>query len=325
MSSKRVAAREWKRKKKQQQTITRLAVAGACLLVVLVIGYVGWDMWSRTYVMTFEGQRIPTNEMRFLSMLADGQTDPRFQAMENLTYFLLVDQAAKRHNIALTAEEQAEVYHQTVSLMGMFESFGMQVPNISAERAAELMSTEILAERLMDIYTADFEIDETEFSHAFLEFMTFGRMGFIEMDFRMHVSDSMDAALIAWDDLTAAEPEEWDEIILRDAAYGTGIALEDAEVPTVSLAELREELDIGIISNLTTLNVGEFSEPIQVAPETVIIFIADSFEVPSDEELEEIFREHYERQQRMSIFNELVFEWREEANIQINTRGVNAA
>jgi len=55
--NKRAKAREWKKQKRRQRLIFRLSVVGICILAVLGIAYIGWDMWSRTYVMTFNGNQ----------------------------------------------------------------------------------------------------------------------------------------------------------------------------------------------------------------------------------------------------------------------------
>lgn len=337
MASKRIAAREWKRKRKQQKQIMRLAAVGVCLLVILGIGYIVWDMWSRTYVMTFEGNRIPTSDLRFFSLFTEGTTfmDPLEQSLENLTHFLLIDQAARRNNIALTAEESAELNESVSELRGLFEMMEMSMP-VSESRMAELMSQEILLERLMDIYTGDFTLDEASFSDTLEEFLERSRENFIQMEFRYHFATSMLASRTAWDDFFAiAEDgtEGFDEIILRDMhrdMLDMGMSpeeLEDLTVPFISMETLRHGTDINpaILDYLTNLEVGDFSEPIQVGEEEFIIFIVDHKEIPSDEEISAVFRENYIMEQRGLIFSDLMNEWREAADIRVNQRGVNAA
>ena len=327
MSSKRVAAREWKRKRKQQKQATKLAIAGVCVLAIAIIGYIGWDLWSRTYVMTFEGQRISTADMRdFMTAGAEG-VDPRAQALEGLTQFLLINQAAHQNNIALTAEDWAGIEANITQMREMYEAFGMDMPDISDERMTELMSMEILSERLMDIYTADFEIDEADFEEALIQYLTFNRADHVDMNFRYHISDSMIAARIAQDDLFAVGPDGFDEIIIRDMALVTGQDEADIEVPTITLAELRQVADISFtaVNDIISLEAGQLSDPIQLDENTYMVLIVDFVNIPADEEIEEIFLEQYTRQQRVMIFSDIVEGWREVADIRINQRGVNAA
>ena len=347
MSSKRVVAREWKRKKKQQQRVVKLSIAAVCIVAILGIGYIAWDMWSRTYVMTFEGQRISREDMRFFAMMADGTWDPRAQAVESLTQYLLINQAASRHNVTLTSEELAATTESVSEAQMMLDMFGAEMqaatgiaaPDLPEERMLELSSLPFLSAHLMDIYTADFELNEDEFSLAALDFVPNNRDNFVEMDFRYHFSESMNAARIAWDDLVAADPEEWDDIITRDMQLDDvmggleieGLDMEGIEIeipvtiPTVTLNDLRHDLDPQTIDRLIALNVGDFTEPMQLGEGFYVIFIADSYFVPTDDEIAEIFREDYIFQQRIQIFTDVMNGWREAADIRINERGVNAA
>ena len=326
MSAKKAAAKEWKRKRKRQRIMVKIGVTAFCVLAVLGMGYIAWDMWSRTYVMTFEGQRINTTDMRFFTnfsaMLGAGQ-DPRIQGLEQLTHFLLIDQAARRHNITVS-EEDIEQIEQNLEFMQMI---GLQIPDMPHDRVIELMSVDTFSEQLMDIYAADYTIDEEEYEFELFNFLAENRVNFVEMDFRVHISETMNEAMIAWDDFASVDPEEFDDIILRDMQIATGSDISELEVPTVTLEELRGNPDLspGVVDYLTSLAVGEFSEPVQLDDDFFAIFIADSFFMPPDEEMAEIFREQYIRSQRIQIFSGVIEEWREEADIRVNQRGVNAS
>ena len=326
MSKKRIEAKEWKRKKKQQKYVQRLIIAAACTVAVLGVGFIGWDMWSRTYVMTFEGQRISANDMRFFTMFADGTGDPRQQALDNLTQYLLIDQAARRRNISLTAEEWTDVEESAQELMAMFEMFGMPVPNISNERLVELMSVDLLTERLMELYTVDLTIDEAEFESALEDFLINHRVDFMDMDLRFLHVIGMETANEAFSEFITAGPDEFDDIILRFTHEDTGIPLEELDVPTITLEELRQDpsFEPWDIHHISSLPVGAFSEPISVGEESFLIFVVDDIHQPSDEELSEIFREEYELMERRIAFSNIVEEWHEAADIRINQRGVNS-
>lgn len=301
-TSKRATAREWKRKKRQQRMIGRLCAAAAILVVILGIGYIGWDMWSRTFVMTFEGQRIATSDMQFFTLFADGTMDPREQAMEQLTNFLLIEAAAHRNNIVLSDEEQSLAEEQAVEILELFEMFGLARPNVSDQRATEFIAMDFYSEQLMEIYTAGFTVDESAFDAALSEFLTFSRSDFIEMELRV---------------LDAFTQEEAAGFVYEDFEEGF----------PATLTEIRQNQVISQwdIEYLTTLPVGYISEPIQVDEETFFVFHVDSIEVPTDEEISDIFRESYEMHERWSMFSDVVDEWREATDIQINQRGVNAA
>jgi len=318
MSSKRVVAREWKRKRKQQQRATRLTIGVICVLAILGIGYIGWDLWSRTYVMTFENQRIGTAYMRYFSAFNNWMGDPHEQALDNLTQFLLLEQAAHRNNIVLTAEELEEAAEHQEAVREHLDMMGISVSGLSDARLRELSYWNVLTERLIDLYTADLVIDEDDFEEAFQTFLTWSRADFMEMNFRYHRSSSMDEAFEVWGEFLARESDdEFDEIILRDLN----------EIPTITLAEMRQDPVYAQVNvnSLAELGVGEFSEPIPVGEDAFYIFIVDFAEMTPEEDIEEIYREEYVRERQVEIIIDLLEAWEEAADIRINQRGVNAA
>ena len=309
MSSKRAVAREWKRKRKQQQRITRLTIAAVCVLVIMGIGYIGWDMFSRTYVMRFEGQRIGTAYMRYFSAFNNWMGDPHEQALDNLTQFLLIEQAALRNNVVLTEEELEDAAEHRELVLEHLEMMGVSLSGLSEDRIREFSYWNIYTERLMDIYAADIVIDEDDFEESFQQFLAWNRADFLEMDFKYHSFSNMDEAFAFWSELTLLEPDDF-----------------DTDAPTISLEEMRLDPDFAqIMWNLTDLQVGEFSEPLPVGEDTFYIFIVESLEMTPEEEISELYREEYIREQQVEVILELIDEWREAADIRINQRGVNAA
>jgi len=318
MSSKRVAAREWKRKRKQQQQVSKLIIAAICVVVLAGIGYIGWDMWSRTYVMTFENQRIGTAYMRYFSAFNNWMGDPHEQALDNLTQFLLIEQAARRNNIVLTAEELEDAAEHQEAVREHLEMMGISVSGLSNDRLRELSYWNVFTERLIDLYSADLVIDEDDFEEAFQAFLTWSRSDFMEMDFKYHHFSNMDDAFATWGEFLAVESaDEIDEIILRDLH----------EIPTISLAEMRQDPTFAQVnfSSLTELGVGEFSEPIPVGEDEFFIFIVESAEMTPEEEIAEVYREEYIRDQQVQIIIDLLEQWEEAADIRINQKGVNAS
>jgi len=326
MSSKRVVAKEWKRKKKKQQLISRLSIVAICILAVLGMAYIGWDMWSRTYVMTFEGQRISRGYMQYFSVFNDWMSDPTEQALDNLTQFLIIEQAARRHNVTLTEEEMEDAAETLETIQSHLEMMGLS-PNLSQERMEELAQWNGFTRRLMDIYSEDLVVDEDEFEEAFQQFLTWNRADFVEMEFKYHHSTTMDAAFTVWGEFSEVDPEDFDDIILRDFQLETGLDIDDLDVPTISLEELRTDPAYAQvnINNLAALEVGGFSEPIPVGEDSFFIFIPTSVERTPEAEIAEIYREDYIEMLQADIVWEKIEEWREAADIQINERGANAA
>ena len=340
MANKRVAAREWRRKRRQQRMIVRLSIVAACVVALLGAGFIGWDLWSRTYVMTFDGERVPTADLQFFSMFTDGTMDPRVQSLDHLINFMLIDQAARRHNISITADEWVEVEESAVEILNLFEMFGMERPNLSNDRAAEFMSMDILSDRLMDIYVPNFVVDESAFALALDEFLMLNRADFIDMEFIFYHSGIIEVAMEVRAELEASDPSYFEEIVMRDMQLdfdledlgleieGEGISLAGMmEAPRVSLAELRmdQSFDQWDVDYLSTLSVNQVSELIQLNDGSFLILIPMVVNIMTDDEITELFREHYEVQERDRVFADIVVGWRDEVDIRVNQRGVNAA
>ena len=326
MPSKRVLAKEWRRKRKKQRMMLRLSIIAFCIVAAVGVGYIAWDMWSRTYVMTFEGQRVPTDDLRFfvsMGALWGGGGDPRNQALDQLTQNLLIGQAAQRHNLTPTAED-LEMAEQNLDMFEMMMGMGGgTMPNMPRNRMLELMATDAISMQLLDIYTADFEVDEEDYFESLMTYLTFNRENYVDMDFRVHVSNSSTASRIAWDDLASVGPEGYNDIIMRDLQLES-----EDDIPTTTLADLRNmqevQLEPAVFSRLMGLGIGELSDPIPIWEDEYLILIADSFTDASDEEIAEGFRERYEFSQRAEIFTAILDGWRAAADIQINQRGLNA-
>ena len=308
-TSKRAVAKEWKRKRKQQQRLTKLMIAAFCAIAVLGIGYVAWDLWSRTYVMTFEGRRVNTDDMRFFAAVS-----PLFggDPFDQLTRFLLIDQAASQHNIILSEEERAQVAEN----LGFFEMIGIELPSMSNERMIDLAGADILTDHLIDIYTADFVVDESDFDESFSWYLEFQRGQHVEMDLRYHLSNSTVSARVAQDDLYTYGPEGYDDILMRDMG----------EIRTTTLAELRQNqlVSFSDINDIASLELHEISGIVPMGDDGYAVFIPDSIDALTDDEIKVIFREQYEHQQRIMIFTEVLETWFEAADIQINERGIGA-
>jgi len=331
MSSKRAVAREWKRKKNQQKLIFRLSVAAVCLLILLGIGYLAFDSFNRSFVMTFEGNRIPTAEAQFFHMGGIMGT-PREQAAADLSMFLLMEQAAARHNVGLTSEERQELMEEVQGTRDFLDMFDVSISRLSDTRVAELMGMDIIVNRLAEIYGANVEIDEEELVNALFNHSIFNRHEFIEMDLLIHESSTMDDALAAFAAMQEAENmEEINEIILENAtlrAQVTGIDevdIEDIEVPRLTIQQLASDQSInpGIIMDLSNLFEGDISTPFEIGG-FFYVFVVESMTEPPTEEVEAEFRDSFIQAQRLAAFEEIALEWREAADIQINQRGLDS-
>ncbi|MCL1998010.1 MAG: hypothetical protein FWG65_04500 [Turicibacter sp.] len=325
MSKKRVAAREWKQKKKRQTLITKLSIVAVCVLLTVGAVYVGWDIWSRTYIMTFNGERISTNYLRFFNAIIGGfgggiEEDPMLGVNE-LVNFLVLRDAAERHNLELTEEDR----ESALSLLGMLTMFGTVLPNIPESSMIEMIAGESYAMQLTEIYTEDFVIDEEQFEEFSAQYIAEHWIDHMDMTFRVYESNTINWAIIGRSDLVAEGPEAFDDLILQNIYEFTGIPVEELEVPTTTLLELREETGIAHADalQLGTLEVGDISQPIQVAEDSFLVLIVDEVSRETDEEIDEFARLVFSHQERTAIFSEILQGWWDDSDISFNERAFN--
>jgi len=329
MSSKRAAAREWKRKRNQQKMVFRLSVAAVCLVILLGIGYLAFDSFNRSFVMTFEGRRIPTQEAQFFFMGGIMGT-PREQATVDLTMFLLLEEAAARHNVGLTTEERQDLLAEVDGTRDFLNMFGVSLSRLSDARVAELMGMDILVERLAEIYAGDIEIDEEEFTSAFFSYSIFNRHEFVDMNLLIHESYTMDDAVLAFAAMQeAASAEEINQIIINNVIT-RGLITDEEEIATIeapmlTIQQLGQEpnIDPNIIMELVSLAEGDISMPFEVEG-FFYVFVVESVTEPPMDEVEAGFRAAYIQHERISAFEEIVIEWRDAADVRHNQRGIDS-
>ena len=151
------------------------------------------------------------------------------------------------------------------------------------------------------------------------------------MEFRFVSASTWDRAYEATLELSAAEPEDFNDIIIRHLVENFGDVLVDFEeedfvAHTLTLEELREEgVARWILNDIALMEVGQVSEPVELDGHEFLVFIVDSKESIPVNLVREEFREQHILQQQYREFSALVMQWREAADIQFNERGINSA
>lgn len=341
MSSKRAKAREWKKKSQQKKFVKWLVVGAICLAVAAGVGWGVWDWHNRSYVMVFDGQRISTTDLQLnmrhieymqIMGMAPMELNVIGQAMDQLVNFLVLEQAANNHGITMDAEEFEFAYETGVQMREMFDFFNdiqedprmrIPFPNISNERMAQLMGTEFLFDKLMDVYVPNVEIDEEAFATAFMDQVGFNPSIFVDMEFRIVEALEWEQAYAAYNELIAADPADLDEIMLQLQSERWGIEMET--LPVITMDTFRGDgTPMHILNRLSAYEVGDITEPIDFGGE-FIIFVVDEKEHVPVEEIEGLFREQYEWNQQVHEFSMLVMQWRENATIVFNDRAIMRA
>ena len=341
MSAKRAKAKEWKKKNQQKKFVKWLIVGAICLAVLAGVGWGVWDWHSRSYVLIFEGQRISTTDLQlnmrhleYMQMMgmAPMEINVVAQAMDHLLNFLVLEQAARNHGVGMDADEFEFAYETGVQMRQMFDFINdinedprmrIPFPNISDERMAQLMGTEFLFEKLMDVYVPTVEIDEEAFAVAFLDQVGFNPSIFVDMEFRIIEALEWETAYQAYNELSAADPADFDEIILRYQYERWGMEMD--EPPSISLDVFRAEgTPMSTLNLLSSFEVGEITEPIDFGGEYIVFIVDEKVHVPA-EEIEASFREQYEWNQQIQEFSMIVWQWRDAATYEFNERAIMRA
>ena len=155
MQSRKKLNQEIERNKRQKRRIS----TGIGVLVLLAIcAGIAWfaiGVHQRSWIMTFEGQRIPTNELRFVMQQNSMWVAPEQLtevSMSDLTQSLTIMHHADRLGLGMTDEERD-------SSLEWIQSGGV-IPNT---REAEFRNINNMRTRLVDHHVPEFTLDPAEY------------------------------------------------------------------------------------------------------------------------------------------------------------------
>ena len=191
MSTKRVKVREMKRKRTQKRVM--LAIGGVILVLLIAAGaaWYGIDRYEKSYVMTFDGEKISVNDFKYLALYTSGSGEEKAEARNLLVNNLILNKVAKQDGLELTAEEMAE---RLTAAADLKKSASIDLGFISTQRMAELdmEGLGLVSGRLRDKYTADYTMDEAEFQAALAEYKTNSRADYTDIQMLYLITDNED-------------------------------------------------------------------------------------------------------------------------------------
>jgi hypothetical protein len=319
MSTKRAQAREWKRKRKQRKHMALLGVTAFVVLVAAAFGFFALDNFSKSYVMTFEGTRINNNDFLFnvLNAAMRGSEDPKADGLDQLLDVLVLEHRAKAEGIVLTEDEKEEMLAWAANLRSNYRENNVDLSFLSDQRLAEIISSDIYHERLMDIHTEGLVIDEVAFNRAFADYKENNRLDYVDAVYKYAFNPSQEDLEAARERLTAGEIT-FDELAAELCVMFNheGEEAASAMLWQFGLADTDNE-------HALSLQPGEASR-VMLIDEYYIILQMETITIPEEEELSANFRQRFTEERKAEAFSELMLEWKREANFTVNQRGYDA-
>lgn len=316
MSSKRAKAREWKQK---QQQVRRIWIGGgiaAGVIILVLIGLFVLDLNNQGYIAVFDGKKISVEDLKFMRLFTTSEETDKADAMDQLATFLVIEKAAKDAGVVLTAEEEAEAASYSEGILSYFSAYALDTPNLSNKRLTELMSLNFYYDRLLDINTADYVVDEADFATALADYKENKKIEYIDTQLKYLFTEDQETAEAALNAINDGMPI--DEAIATfsvyyDEAYG---------VELIGLRDLN--LDEEKVTEIMALEAGDMTGVYDLDG-TYVLFFVDSITIPTDEELHDSYREQYIDQKKNEAFEPILTAWKDSADIKVNQRAYDKA
>ena len=325
MANRRLQNKEIERKKRQNKNTVKAIGIVAAFLLLLIVGWIIWDIHDRRFVITFNDTRIPTSEFQFYLDMIGRTPEARATALAEFVGTLALLERAEQLGVSIDSEDR-ELLQNMITDQREFETF-RGIPD----------------DRLIDIFSIMWMmlhplIAEAEFPDDVLEFDEYElRQEFYEALEEEFISDyDIQVFLIAHFDL-----DYLDEILPSTQAVespGEFIALihehcmwqsEFEEIHPTPLDELYHSFDFDeeTINAILALEPGEVSQVVRANDQTSMIIYIISKDILDIDELFENFKANTLDQLRIEAFFERIPIWIEDAmqRMTINERAVERA
>lgn len=317
---------------KRKGQIIKGSIIGFFILVLIGAGVYAWNSWdkySKSYVMTFDGEKIRVEEYQYYLLetmsyyssmgILDYLDENTIRSMSysQLTNFLVMEKEAKKLGITFTEEEWATLAGYVEEFNQSFEDSDTSRLDLTDERLKELMSSNILYSKLYEETTKDYTVDETDFKTNYEQYLSDNKYIGIDTEVKYVMTYTQEDAEGAREKLLAGA--DIDEVIKE---YSTSYD-EDTPISVYSLNDLglgEDETD-----KIMSLKVSEISEVINYPDEEhFTVFRIENITVRPDEEVEAEYREDYISQKKDALFNDQLEKWKNEASIVPNKKVYDA-
>ena len=312
MESRKKRNQEIERNKKQKRRVS----AGIGVVIVLVIlagiAWFAFDAHRRSWIMTFEGQRIPTNELRFM-MENQWWAPPEeitARAMVDLVQSLTIIHHADRLGLGMTNEERDIV-------LANVDSHNV----LSDRRLAEFSSVGHMFERLFDHYVPEFALDAADYQDEIAEYIEARRPFYAPSEVMYILNEDLGVLLSVQTSVFDDAGTEFADLVLQ---YCEEHIAHEIESPNMlSIAELEGVIDPMDMLMLMDLQPGEMSEIIMFNDSFLLLYMYSRGEI-DDSEIQESFLSNMALELRRDQFNEIFEELVENAEVEINQRALDS-
>jgi len=294
-------------------------IISICALVLVFIGsgimaFYLYDRSSKNHIMKFDGKKIDVG-MYELFLFLEG--DPG-TALNNLTDYLLVEKMAAARNITLDEDEQYSIDSSIEGFMDYLVNQGMPYKHVTLKILSRVLTVDRLYSRLAYFVGEECVIDEHVFQEAFEDYKLNYADYFVDKGLKFIISESRDEIGEAKALIESGTPVD-DVIKSYCIEYR-----ETFEIQTITLSDLPFESDV--MDGIAALEDFEVSEIVDLDDFSPLyaIFISVGDISPTDEELEESFRDYYVQNLQYDYFMAEFESCRDSSKIDYNEKAKDA-
>ena len=314
MQSRKKRNQEIERNKRQKRRIS----AGVGVLVVLAIcaGIVWFAVgaYQRSWIMIFEGQRIPTNELRFMMEHQNPWQSPEEiieSATSDLIQTLTIIHHANNLGLGMTNEERDAIIEN-------IEGRGV----ISNSRTAEFHNAGNMLERLSNHFVPEFTLDPADYQEEIAEYIEARRPFYHQTEFMYILNDDLGVILSVLESMENDANADFGAFVMMYCAAHVGF--DGVEEPNLLPLEAFETIVNPFeLLELIDMQPGETSEIIMFEESFLLVHMYSRTETP-DSEIQDSFLENTVLQRRAEQFWAIIEELVDNADFEINQRALDA-
>ena len=324
MQSRKKQNQEVERKIRNQKRVHAAVFFAIIAVVVLAIAWVIWDTQNRRFIMTFNGERVETNDFRLVAVLADMPINDatRHHILEDLKMYMTIMQMANRYGITISPQEREENEIQARLIREMLEIASPGIMNFTTDRRiGEFVGIfqQLLPGLVDELVVGDFEVDEEEFARELAEHIELLIEQGTETWVKYLAAETREALFYPALALQAGEDDfdfDFDAIALEYCILQTG-------TEPILLTEFLSIYGIWDIIGIDPrdIPVGHPTQTLEGINHFFIAYIHDRRPPELDyDEIEEEFRENFILFGATEIFWDMLLEEIGRASVQINHR-----